>query len=129
MLNAGLSAPAHFCEPGRLKTGRFGSSSVQGSQEKSSMGALHLSTIEIHLFSKVVSAIKGLFGGGPKMMILVVELLVFGVPGMITRTSAMQRIMSLVLCSDLSQNPVSKCRHSHSASCVTCLYVFQEYLQ
>lgn len=127
MLNAGLSAPAHFCEPGKLRTGRFGSSSVQGSQEKSSMSALHLSTKEIYLFSKVVSAIKDQFGGGPKMMILVVELFVFGVPGTISGTSAMRRITSLVLCSDLAQNHVSKCRHS--ASCVTYLYVFQEHLQ
>lgn len=129
MSNAGLSAPAHFCEPGKLRTGRFGSSSVQGSQEKSSVSALHLSTIEIYLFSKVISAIKDLFGGGPKMMILVVELFVFGVPGTISGTSAMHRITSLVLCSDLAQNHVSKCRHSHSASYVTYLYVFQEHLQ
>lgn len=51
------------------------------------------------------------------MMILVVELFAFGVPGMIS--TAMCRIMSLVLCSDLAQSPISKCRHSHSAFCVT----------
>lgn len=44
------------------------------------MSALHLRTIEIHLFLELVSVIKCLFGGGPKMMILVVDLFAFGVP-------------------------------------------------
>lgn len=122
LLNAGLAAPAHFCEPGKLGTGRFGCSSVQGSQEESSPSAPHLSTIQIHLFLEVISVTKCLFGGGPKMMILVVELFAFGAPGMMYGTSAMHRINSLVLCSDLAQNPISKCRHSHSASCVTFMF-------
>lgn len=41
---------------------------------------------------------------------------------MISGTSAIDRMMSLVLCSDLAQNPISKCRHSHSASCVTFMF-------
>lgn len=76
--------------------------------------------------SEVTSVVAGLLGGGPKMMIVVVESFAFGVASVISGTCAVHKVMRLVLCSDFAQSSVARCRHSHSASCVTLMFALKE---
>lgn len=121
MLNAGLAAPTCSCEPGKLSTGRFGCCSLWGSRE-----VIHecptLKRYRNISLSEVISILAGLLRAGPKMMLMLVESFACGVASIISGTSAVHRAISLVLYSDLAQNPIARCRYSHSASCVPFMF-------
>lgn len=72
--------------------------------------------------SEVISVKAGLLGGGPKMMVLVAASFTFGAACAVSRTSATHWVTSLLLCWDLAQSPLARCRHSHSASSVTFMF-------
>lgn len=64
------------------------------------MSDLQLIAIEISL-SEVISVIAGLLGGGPEMILAVVEPFALGVASLTPGATALHRVMSLVLCSEI----------------------------